>query len=119
MGYYLGIRDQAMLAVYYGYGLRLIEGTSLELNDLRTCSRLLHVRKGKHYTESLVTIAGKNYEELKFQFKSNVITQWLKQNNLRQVQYMAGHNYISSTQRYQPSNIDELQREVQQHHPMK
>lgn len=52
------------------------------------------------------------------QFRSSVITQWLKQDNLRQVQYMAGHKYVSSTQRYQVSNLDELQNEVRQHHPM-
>ncbi len=48
-----------------------------------------------------------------------MITQWLKQHHLRQVQYMAGHKYLSSTQRYQVSNLDELQNEVEQHHPMK
>ena len=30
----LGIRDRAMLAVYYGCGLRLNEGASLELKDI-------------------------------------------------------------------------------------
>jgi hypothetical protein len=43
----------------------------------------------------------------------------LKANNLRQVQYMAGHKYVSSTQRYQVSNLDDLKNELWQHHPMK
>jgi integrase/recombinase XerD len=52
------------------------------------------------------------------QIRSSVITYWLRQNNLRQVQYMAGHKYVSSTQRYQVSNLDDLKNELQQHHPM-
>jgi integrase/recombinase XerD len=53
------------------------------------------------------------------QIRSSVITFWLRQNNLRQVQYLAGHKYVSSTERYQVNNLDDLQNELQQHHPMK
>jgi site-specific recombinase XerD len=53
------------------------------------------------------------------QIRSSVITHWLRSNNLRQVQYMAGHRYVSSTARYQVNNLDDLQNELQQHHPMK
>ncbi len=53
------------------------------------------------------------------QIRNSVITHWLRQNNLRQVQYMAGHKYVSSTQRYQVNNLEDLQNELQQHHPMK
>jgi len=60
----LGIRDRAMLAVFYGCGLRLNEGASLELKDIITDRKLLHVRKGKHYKQRFVPVAGKNYEEL-------------------------------------------------------
>ena len=52
------------------------------------------------------------------QIRSSVITFWLRQNNLRQVQYMTGHKYVSSTERYQVNNLDDLQNELQQHHPM-
>lgn len=52
------------------------------------------------------------------QIRSSVITHWLKQHHLRQVQYMAGHKYVSSTQRYQLNNLDDLKNELQQHHPM-
>ena len=61
----LGIRDKAMLAVYYGCGLRLNEGAGLEIRDIIANSKLLHVRKGKHYKERLVPIAQKNYEVLR------------------------------------------------------
>jgi site-specific recombinase XerD len=53
------------------------------------------------------------------QLRSSVITFWLRQNNLRQVQYMAGHKHVSSTERYQVNNLDDLQNEIKEHHPMK
>jgi len=52
------------------------------------------------------------------QFRSSVIAHWLKANNLRQVQYMAGHKYVSSTQRYQLTTLDDLKGDLQKHHPM-
>jgi integrase/recombinase XerD len=61
----LGIRDRAMLAVYYGCGLRLNEGRHLHTSDISHDKKILHVRKGKHYKERLVPIAQKNYQELK------------------------------------------------------
>jgi site-specific recombinase XerD len=61
----LGIRDKAMLAVYYGCGLRLNEGASLEISDINQATKVLHVRKGKGYKERFVPVAEKNFEELK------------------------------------------------------
>lgn len=52
------------------------------------------------------------------QLRSSVIAGWLKQYNLRQVQYMAGHKYVSSTQRYEVSDLEALQRSLRKHHPM-
>jgi len=31
---------------------------------------------------------------------------------------MAGHKYVSSTQRYQLTTLDDLKSDLQQHHPM-
>ena len=53
------------------------------------------------------------------QIRSSVLTHWLKKNSLREVQYMAGHKYVSSTERYQVNNLDDLQNELGRHHPMK
>jgi site-specific recombinase XerD len=52
------------------------------------------------------------------QIRASVITNWLQQYNLRQVQYMAGHRYVSSTEAYQANNIAELQDEIFKHHPI-
>jgi site-specific recombinase XerD len=53
------------------------------------------------------------------QIRNSVITHWLSLYNLRQVQYMAGHRYVSSTARYQVLNMGDLQSELQKHHPMR
>lgn len=50
--------------------------------------------------------------------RSSVIINWLKQYDLRKVQYMAGHKYISSTEKYQESNLEELQKSVEMYHPL-
>lgn len=50
----LGLRDRAILSVYYGCGLRSNEGTSLDLEDILLEKRLLYVRKGKQYRERYV-----------------------------------------------------------------
>lgn len=53
----LGIRDRAMLSVYYGCGLRRTEGINLELKDVQFKRGILHVRKGKNYKERYVPMA--------------------------------------------------------------
>lgn len=53
----LGARDRAMLAVYYGCGLRLSEGAALEVGDVLLERGLVHVRQGKGYKERLVPLA--------------------------------------------------------------
>jgi integrase/recombinase XerD len=52
------------------------------------------------------------------QIRASVITWWLKNYNLRQVQYMAGHKYVSSTERYQLNNLDKLQERLDKYHPL-
>lgn len=39
---------------------------------------------------------------------ASVITNWLQYYNLREVQYMAGHKYVSSTERYRTDNLEDL-----------
>lgn len=51
------------------------------------------------------------------QIRASVITEWLKQYDLRKVQYLAGHKYVSSTERYKSNMIDGLQEEVSKYHP--
>lgn len=52
------------------------------------------------------------------QIRASVITHWLKEYNLRQVQYFAGHKYVSSTERYQLNHLDNLQKKLEKFHPL-
>jgi integrase/recombinase XerD len=49
-------RDRAMLAIFYGCGLRRNEGVNLDVGDINFDRAVLHVRKGKNYKERLVPI---------------------------------------------------------------
>lgn len=53
------------------------------------------------------------------QIRQSVITEWLKEKDLRTVQYMAGHRYVSSTERYQTNNLEDLKEALNKHHPLK
>ena len=53
------------------------------------------------------------------QIRQSLISHWLTKYNLRKVQYMAGHRYVSSTEWYKGSNLEELKREVNLFHPLK
>lgn len=52
------------------------------------------------------------------QLRASVIVKWLKMYNLRKVQYLAGHRYISSTEAYQQSEMQGLTEEVNKFHPL-
>ena len=52
------------------------------------------------------------------QLRASVIVHWLKHYNLRKVQYLAGHRYISSTEKYQANNLEDLQEEISKYHPI-
>jgi site-specific recombinase XerD len=52
------------------------------------------------------------------QLRASVIVKWLKQYNLREVQYLAGHRYISSTEAYKQSEMEGLTEEVNKFHPL-
>jgi len=52
------------------------------------------------------------------QVRTSVITKWLKQYNLREVQYMAGHRYVSSTEAYLANQMEDLQTDIDKFHPM-
>ena len=56
----LGLRDKAMLALYYGCGLRKNEGLSLNVNDIQLEKELIYVRKGKGYKQRLVPLTDSN-----------------------------------------------------------
>ena len=52
------------------------------------------------------------------QIRASVITKWLKTYNLREVQHLAGHRYISTTESYQQNDMEGLKEEINQYHPL-
>lgn len=52
------------------------------------------------------------------QLRASVITNWLKQYNLREVQYLSGHRYISSTERYLEDDLESLHEMINNFHPI-
>jgi len=52
------------------------------------------------------------------QIRGSVLTEWLKKHKIREVQYMAGHRYISSTERYRTDHLEGLQEQVDELHPL-
>ena len=53
------------------------------------------------------------------QIRASVIMNWLKSNNIRQVQYMAGHKNIKSTEGYRNQDLTDLSRQLELFHPLK
>lgn len=54
----LGIRDRAMLAVFYGCGVRRNEAVNIEIKDIIPDKNLLYIRKGKGHKERYIPIVG-------------------------------------------------------------
>lgn len=71
---------------------------------------LLHLFREVRKQHPTVTSAKK--------IRQSVITYWLKTMNLRQVQYMAGHKRVSSTERYLGNNLESLKDKLEKYHPL-
>lgn len=52
------------------------------------------------------------------QIRASVITDWLQHYNLREVQYKAGHRYVSSTEAYLVNDLEGLQEDIEKFHPI-
>lgn len=52
------------------------------------------------------------------QIRASVLSHWLKTEDIRQVQYKAGHRYISSTEAYQHQDLESLQEDLKKYHPL-
>jgi len=52
------------------------------------------------------------------QIRQSVISHWLTEKDLRTVQYMCGHRYVSSTERYKTNNLTDLKEALNKYHPL-
>lgn len=94
----------------------ILERKSLETNKIFIPNNarlgntvLAIIKKLKSYNQKVNNI---------HQIRASVITNWLKQYNLRQVQVLAGHRYISSTERYLTDDLESLHEIVNNFHPI-
>jgi integrase/recombinase XerD len=73
-----------------------------------------------NFTHYMLVKLGKRFKGIKNakQLRASVIVKWLMLYNLRQVQYLAGHRFISSTEAYQQSEMEGLTEEVNKFHPL-
>ncbi|HBH48418.1 MAG TPA: hypothetical protein DDX98_07250 [Bacteroidales bacterium] len=66
----LGIRDRAILSIYYGCGLRRSEGIALNVSDILLKEKRVYVRKGKNYRERYVPMSEAVRNDLEFYIKT-------------------------------------------------
>ena len=52
------------------------------------------------------------------QLRASVLAHWLRDRDVRQVQYLAGHRYVSSTERYDLYRYEALKTQLEQYHPL-
>ena len=52
------------------------------------------------------------------QIRTSVIISWLKVHGLRRTQYLAGHKYISSTEKYIQDDLESLHETINTYHPL-
>lgn len=79
-------------------------------NNARLSNTLLSIiKKLKQYNQKVDNV---------HQLRASVITIWTKQYNLRKAQYMAGHRYISSTEKYLQDDLENMQEVINLYHPI-
>jgi len=92
----------------------------LEKRNLQTPS-LFPVKKSSDMICKIVETVKKIFPQLKDsrQIRASVIMNWLKTNNIRQVQYMAGHKSIRSTEAYRREDLTDLTKQLELFHPLR
>jgi len=75
----IGQRDRAIIAIFYGCGLRRSEGKQLNIIDIDLQKRLLFVRKGKGNKQRYVPIAAKHLQDIKDYLREG--REWFLLNN--------------------------------------
>ncbi len=82
---------------------------------------LFLVKKHSDMVCKIVQQVKKNHPEIidSRHIRTSVIMNWLKSNNIRQVQYMTGHKKISSTETYRSQDLMNLTKQLDLFHPLK
>jgi integrase/recombinase XerD len=86
----MGQRDRAIIAVFYGCGLRRSEGRQLDVTDIDLVRRLLFVKKGKGNKQRYVPVASKHLQDIKDYLQEG--RDWfLHQNNTNETWHCGRH----------------------------
>lgn len=82
---------------------------------------LFPARKSSDLICKIVEAVRRIHPEIKNsrQLRVSVIMNWLKTNNIRQVQYMAGHKSIQSTEVYRGEDLTDLTKQLEMFHPLR
>lgn len=95
------------------------------LNETKKITDLFFISEGSSYNlanamQKLMQRLRKQNRQVQSakQIRASVITHWLKNHNLREAQYFAGHRYVSSTETYLMNDLDDLQEDIDKYHPI-
>jgi site-specific recombinase XerD len=104
--------------------LQEVRSKLLELKKKQSDKLLITIGetdKIKEAARELLNELQAKYPELKsfLHVRLSLITHWVDEKNIREAQYMAGHNSIISTQRYLKVNLQDLQEQLRKFHPLK
>ena len=104
--------------------LLTIRPSLLAITEKETDKLFMSSGKGSHLSNSfarlirIITKLNKRAVDAR-QIRASVITEWLKGYNIREVQYMTGHRYVSSTGHYRTDRLEGLQEQLESLHPLK
>jgi len=106
----------------YDY-LQITRGAILAQSQQETNRLIISPKGGKdisNYVHSLIKCLKKEHKQLKNaqQLRASVIVKWLRRENLRKAQYLAGHRYVSSTEGYLQNATEGLAEELTIYHPL-
>jgi len=92
----------------------------LEKRELQS-TYLFPSKKSSDLVCKIVETVRKIHPEIKNsrQLRASVLMNWLKTNNIRQVQYMAGHKSIRSTESYRGQDLTDLTKQLELFHPLR
>lgn len=105
---------------------RILKLQPFQILPLSNYLNTLQPKQEKLFRENIVGIVDWVLEELKGinpmiysinQLRASVIMNWIKVYGKRKAQYLAGHKYINSTEKYEHQNIDGLTDLLKKHHP--
>lgn len=100
-----------------------LEETRPELLEKRNLQStyLFPVKKSSDLVCKIVEAVQKIHPEIKDsrQLRISVLMNWLRTNNIRQVQYMAGHKSIRSTEVYRREDLTDLTKQLELFHPLR